>query len=69
MDSAISVHLAIEGDGRLDESADYYDRENYQIYREGGEGQPIERIDEGRHALASLGRVPLFQMRVTRDCG
>src|ERR1019366_3587096 len=43
----------------------YYDREKFQIYRKGGEGKPIEKIDEGRHALASLGRVPLFQMRVT----
>jgi hypothetical protein len=43
----------------------YYDRENFQIYRKGGESSPIELIDEGRHGLASLGRVPLFQMKVS----
>jgi hypothetical protein len=43
----------------------YYDRENYQIYRKGGEASPIELIDEGRHGLASLGRVPVFQMKVS----
>lgn len=43
----------------------YYDRENFQVYRQAGEGKPIEQIDVGRHALASLGRVPLFRMRVT----
>jgi len=42
----------------------YYDREKFQVYRRAGEGKPIETIDEGRHALASLGRVPLFPMRV-----
>jgi hypothetical protein len=43
----------------------YYDRENFQIYRKAGEGSPIEMIDEGRHGLASLRRVPMFQMKVT----
>ena len=43
----------------------YYDRENFQVFRKAGEGQPIERVDEGRHGLASLGRVPVFQMKVT----
>jgi hypothetical protein len=43
----------------------YYDRENYQIYRKGGESSPIELIDEGRHGLASLERVPVFQMKVS----
>jgi len=43
----------------------YYDRESFQVYRKAGEGKPIEKIDEGLHALASLGRVPLFRMRVT----
>jgi len=43
----------------------YYDRENFQIYRRVGEQKAIEKVDEGRHALASLGRVPLFPVRVT----
>ena len=43
----------------------YYDRENFEVHRRAGEGKPIERIDGGRHALASLNRVPLFEMRVS----
>ncbi len=43
----------------------YYDRENFQIYRKPAEDRPVEMIDEGRHGLASLGRVPLFQMKVS----
>ena len=43
----------------------YYDRERYEIFRQGGEQSPIESIDSGRHALASLRRVPVFQMKVS----
>jgi hypothetical protein len=43
----------------------YYDRENYQLYRKAGEGQPVELVDEGRHGLAALHRVPLFQLQVS----
>jgi hypothetical protein len=43
----------------------YYDRENYQIYRKRGESSPIELIDEGKHGLAALGRVPVFEMKVS----
>lgn len=43
----------------------YYDRETFQIYRKGGEGQPIELIDQGSHGLAALRRVPIFQLRVS----
>ena len=43
----------------------YYDRENFQIYRKKGEGQSIDLIDEGRHGLAALQRVPIFQLQVT----
>jgi hypothetical protein len=42
----------------------YYDREKYQIYRKGGESSPIELVDEGRHGLASLERVPVFEMKL-----
>ena len=44
----------------------YYDRENFQIYRKAGETEPIELIDEGRHGLAALRRVPVFEMKVSR---
>ncbi len=43
----------------------YYDRENFQIYRRAGEGSPIVPIDEGRHGLATLQRVPLFRLQVS----
>jgi hypothetical protein len=43
----------------------YYDRENYQIYRKTGESSPIELVDSGRHGLAALGRVPVFEMKVS----
>jgi hypothetical protein len=43
----------------------YYDRENFQIYRKTGDSTPIELIDEGRHGLASVQRVPIFQLRVS----
>ncbi len=43
----------------------YYDRENFQIYRKSGEKDPIELIDEGRHGLAALGRVPVFELKAT----
>jgi hypothetical protein len=43
----------------------YYDRENFQVYRKAGEGVPVELIDEGRHGLAALRRVPVFQTKVS----
>ena len=43
----------------------YYDRERFQIFRKAGEGGGIELVDEGRHGLAGLQRVPVFSMRVT----
>jgi hypothetical protein len=43
----------------------YYDRENFQVYRKAGEGKPIELIDEGRHGLAGLHRVPVFELKVS----
>ena len=41
----------------------YYDRQNFQIYRRTGEKAPIELVDEGRHGLAALGRVPVFELK------
>jgi len=43
----------------------YYDRENFQMYAKRGEKSPIELIDEGRHALAGLHRVPMFQLKIS----
>ncbi|HTX39704.1 MAG TPA: hypothetical protein VME43_32025 [Bryobacteraceae bacterium] len=43
----------------------YYDRENFQVFRKAGDGQAIEAVDEGRHGLASLRRVPVFRMKVS----
>jgi hypothetical protein len=42
----------------------YYDRENYRIYRKTDDDPGIEPIGEGRHALAALRRVPMFELRV-----
>jgi hypothetical protein len=43
----------------------YYDRENFQMFRKTGEAKEVELIDEGRHAMASLRRVPVFEMKVS----
>jgi len=45
----------------------YYDRERYQVYeqREADQKKSIELIDEGRHGLAGIRRVPLFELRVS----
>lgn len=43
----------------------YYDRETFQVYRKVGESSAIELWDEGRHSMASLRRVPVFQMKVS----
>ena len=43
----------------------YYDREHFQIYRRRGEAGEIELIDEGLHGLASMGRVPVCEMKVS----
>ncbi len=56
----------------------YYDRENFRIYRlrrsergeaggvAAGPGEAgVELVDQGRHGLAEIGRVPLVRMAVT----
>ena len=43
----------------------YYDRQNFQLYRKTGEGHPIELIATGKHGLAALERVPLFELHVS----
>lgn len=44
----------------------YYDREKYEIYeRLGTEGATIERTDQGQHGFAGIGRVPVFELRVS----
>jgi hypothetical protein len=42
----------------------YYDRENFRLYRQSGE-KKIELANEGRHGLAPLRRVPLFEVKVS----
>ncbi len=46
----------------------YFDKERFRVYRrvQGDErAGEIELVDQGRHALASLGRTPLFELRVS----
>lgn len=45
----------------------YYDRHIYREYRETGAGQnrQVSVVAEGPHALASQGKVPLFEMRAS----
>ncbi len=43
----------------------YYDRENFQIWRRLSDSGPLELVDEGRHGLAGLRRVPVFLFQVT----
>lgn len=43
----------------------YYDREGFQLFRQEAEGGPVELADEGPHGLASLCRVPLFEVRIS----
>jgi hypothetical protein len=45
----------------------YYDKETYRVFRQSskaGEQTKPELVDEGRHGLAGLRRVPLFPMKV-----
>ncbi len=44
----------------------YYNRENFEIYERLGEEQKaIELTDQGRHGFAGIGRVPMFELRVS----
>ncbi len=46
----------------------YYDKEHFKIYRAtetAGRRGKAEQIDEGRHGLAGLRQVPLFELKVT----
>jgi hypothetical protein len=45
----------------------YYDREIFEIYeqREGDQRRTIEMVDSGRHGFAGMGRVPVFEVRVS----
>ena len=40
----------------------YYDRENYEIYERDKE---IELLERGRHGFAGIGRVPVYELRVS----
>ncbi len=46
----------------------YFDRQNFRIFRaltKDGEESAPEQIDEGRHAMAGIARVPLIELRLT----
>ncbi len=49
----------------------YYDRERFEIYERGGADQnradqnQIELVDQGSHGFAGIGRVPVFDLRIT----
>lgn len=45
----------------------YYDREKYEIYeqRVDSDKKSIELTDQGRHGFAGIGRVPIFEVRVS----
>lgn len=44
----------------------YYDRQKFEIYeRRGGDDKPVELVDQGTHGFAAIGRVPVFEMRVS----
>jgi hypothetical protein len=43
----------------------YYDRQRFEAYeRRGADSQEIELVDQGLHGFASVGRVPVFEIRV-----
>ena len=48
----------------------YYDKSHFRVYRQckvdGAQGE-VELVDEGLHALASLNRVPLFELKLTES--
>lgn len=50
---------------RIERRYYYFDQEQYQVYStlEDSKGAP-ELVDEGRHGLAGLGVVPLFELKV-----
>ena len=42
----------------------YYDKQNFRIYEKSDADGAVRLVDEGRHGLAKLDRVPLFEMRI-----
>jgi hypothetical protein len=44
----------------------YYDRQRFEIYeRRESDQKGIEMVDQGRHGFAGIGRVPVFEVRVS----
>jgi hypothetical protein len=44
----------------------YYDREKFEIYeRRGPDQKSIELVDQGMHGFAGIGRVPVFELKVS----
>jgi hypothetical protein len=41
----------------------YYDKQTFRIYRRNG-SEPVELVDQGKHGLAKLNRVPLFGLKI-----
>ncbi len=44
----------------------YYDRETFRVFRQERAEGPVVRENEGRHGLAKLHRVPLFQLNLSQ---
>jgi hypothetical protein len=42
----------------------HYDCERFRIFRGTGDGRQPDLVDEGRHGLAALGRVPVFELKI-----
>jgi hypothetical protein len=57
-----------EREGEEETRWTYYDTENFEVYRSAGKrgerGRPV-LVDFGRHGLAGLRRVPVFELKVT----
>ncbi len=45
----------------------YYDRQRFEIYenRMAGQNKSVELVDQGQHGFAGIGRVPVFEVRVS----
>jgi hypothetical protein len=44
----------------------YYDRERYEVYeRRDDDKKSIELVEQGRHGFAGIGRVPVFEIKIS----
>jgi hypothetical protein len=51
-------------EARIETRWTYYDKENFRKYRRDQESGPVVLEEEGRHGLARLRQVPLFDLRI-----